>query len=377
MLAAALKRQVWMSRGFYKLYPNIYVLMVAESAKLRKSAAADLGLDIIVEAVPDLYYITDRTTPEGIVQHMNRSKTLIADKTNIRMDSHILIAADELANLFGFDRQMASRMAIFLTRTYMAPGRYLHTTSKDGQTELHNLYPTVIACTEPRNLKVLPEEAIGGLVGRIIFVTSNERRKVIAWPELDDANVGLRRNIVEDLYTISTMQGEMTPTQKAKDFFTDWYNSLAMSTSNDPRLDAFQARCHDTALKIAMLLSVARSDNMVLEVSHVAGGITFIEQQLPAFSRVVNWANASVFAQNKAKFIDLLDRNNGVSSRRIALKVLGINLDEIVLLEDTLQQEHLIQVKVLGGKDVTYKRLISQETSDIPPPNHQSQDTPS
>ena len=29
LLSAAVKRQIWMDRGFYKLYTNIYVLMVA------------------------------------------------------------------------------------------------------------------------------------------------------------------------------------------------------------------------------------------------------------------------------------------------------------------------------------------------------------
>lgn len=110
-LSAALKRQVWMNRGYYKLYPNTYVLLVAESAMLRKSTAMDIGIKLVRDAVPDIHYISGSMTPEGLMKHMNRIKVGTGEngKPIVRYDSHILIHADELAELFGFDRQRASR----------------------------------------------------------------------------------------------------------------------------------------------------------------------------------------------------------------------------------------------------------------------------
>src|SRR6266436_9614945 len=76
VLSSALKRQVWMDLSFFKLYPNIYVLLVAESAKSRKSISMDTGVNLIRDAVPDLYYISGSLTPEGLLKHMNRVKVV-------------------------------------------------------------------------------------------------------------------------------------------------------------------------------------------------------------------------------------------------------------------------------------------------------------
>src|SRR5262245_31687639 len=68
MISAALKRQVWMKRIRYKLYPNIYVLIVADSGKARKSIAMDTGVKLLQSAVPDIFYISGSMTPEGLIK---------------------------------------------------------------------------------------------------------------------------------------------------------------------------------------------------------------------------------------------------------------------------------------------------------------------
>src|SRR3972149_4557971 len=92
LISAAIKRQVWMDRGYYKLYPNTFVLIVAESARVRKSVAIDIGMTLVRAAVPDLYYITGTLTPEGLVKHMNRVKvnTNEVGKARVQYDSDLV-----------------------------------------------------------------------------------------------------------------------------------------------------------------------------------------------------------------------------------------------------------------------------------------------
>ena len=200
VLSAVLRRRVWMDRAFYHLFPNIYVLIVAESARIRKSTAMKIGLTLMENSVKDVYTLGDAMTPEGLVKALNRPPTVKANEeepdkpfiTPVRSD--IMIHADELANLFGYDRLRASKMAILLTRIYESPEKYEHTTKTDTKILLRNLYPTLLAGTDPRNLKVLPEEAVGGLIGRLIFVTAREKRRAIAWPERSDRSKALYEN---------------------------------------------------------------------------------------------------------------------------------------------------------------------------------------
>ncbi len=360
ILSAALKRQVWMQRVKYKLYTNIYVLLVADSATQKKSTAMDIGINLIRDAVPDLYYISGSMTPEGLLKHMNRVKVVANEngKPLIQFDSHVLIHADELAELFGFDRQRASRFTILLTKIYGAQAEHTHTLATEGQLLLRNLYPTLLAGTDPRNLKVLPEEAVAGLLGRLIFVTTDEHREPIAWDKSTQremlADTLLYERLKTDLCSISQLSGEIVPTQEAKDYFEEWYVRHTKAVVEDPRIDAFRARCHDTALKIAVLLSLSQSNSMSLELQHVKKAIEYIEQQIPEFGRVAGWAVASVYAQNRARFLDTLRRQGNVGTRRQMLKLMALPLEEIMILESSLEAEHSITIRI-SGKNMFYK----------------------
>lgn len=344
-----------MSRGVYDLYPNLFVLLVAESAKVRKSTAMNIGVDILQEAIPNIPYITGAMTPEGLVKQLNRTRVLpnedVPEKPHVICESDILIHADELATLFSHDKQRASRMSILLTEIY---GRknYMHTIKTDAQVMLRNLYPTLLAGTDPRNLKVLPDDVVGGLVGRMIFVPEWRKRKPIAWPEFSDIQIRLKAGLIDDLKKIAILKGEIKPTLDARQLFKDWYEKLSMVDSHDAFSDAFMERCHDTALKIAMLISISRSDEMVLTAAHVAGGIKFIEDQLPEFKRVSLWAQTSQHSQNRAKFIDMLRRRGGSCDRKVLLKMMGLVMSEFNELEATLIQEDTIKIQGRGRQKI-------------------------
>ena len=373
VLSAALRRRIWLSRGIFSLYPNIYVLLVAESARVRKSTAMNIGVNLLLEALPAFKinggYITGAATPEGIVKQMNRVHHVFEKESDeipkIKHESYLLIHADELATLFGYDKGRASRMTILLTETY---GRdsYMHTTKSDSQIDLKNLYTVLLAGTDPRNLKVLPDEVIAGLIGRIIFVTARDKRKIIAWPESSADHKILREALKRDLETIANLQGEMTITSAGKELFTGWYEKLCeITTDDDSVTDAFKERCHDTALKVGMLISVSRSSRLILEEAHVAGGIKFIEDQLPEFNRISSWASSTTHGQNRAKLIDMIRRNGGVADRRLLIRGMSLPISEFDELIMTLAQEDTIETPQVIGKKVVIK-LAEREMKQEP-----------
>ena len=322
----------------------------------------EMGLSLLNDAVPDIAIISGSTTPEGLIKHMNR-QTVIPNNNGkgatIHHDSHILIHADELATLFSYDRTRASRMAILLTEIYSSKTLHLHTTARDGQVPLHNLYPTLLAATDPRNLKVLPEEAVGGLIGRLIFVNAKDRRHITAWADPSKENKKLRNQLIADLFRISNLTGQFTASEEARKIFTGWYEKMSQIRIEDPRLDAFHERCHDTALKIAMLICVSQAEDLTITSKHMAAGIAFIEAQMPEFGRVINWASATTYAQNRAKLIDAMRRSGGVSSKRLLMKALALPYDEFdILVTSLLTEGTIVEARVIQMGDK--KELIYQ-----------------
>lgn len=374
ILSAALRRKVWMNRGRYKLYPNIYVLLVSESAKTRKSTAIDLGIDLLQKTDLRVYSLHGKLTPEGLVKHMNRMTVIKGDNGSgeVINDSHILIHADELATLFGYDKTQASRMAILLTELYNSKTLYQHVTAGEGIVEVHNLYTTIIAATDPRNLKVLPEDAVGGLMGRLVVVSASKIKRAIAWGDLDDKGeaidftkiAALEDRLVKDLNKIGELEGEMRVTPAGRSLFTTWYKKHVTQEVSDPRTDAFHARCHDTALKLSMLISIAKSNNMVVDEPEVAAGLAIIEAQLPEFSRIISWAGNSDFSQLRAKFIDLLRRVGGLAYKKRMMRAMGLKIEDYESLEKTLVTEGTLEMRRNQG-DYLYRLIDDKEVSSV------------
>lgn len=360
MLSAVVKRQLFMERVFYVIYPNVYVIIVAESARARKSVAMEIGIRVMKKADNKVFLMQGRMTPEGLVKCLNRTNT-VGDPNGtggtIHLDSHVLIYADELATLFGYDKASASRMAILLTETYGCPDHYPHTTAGEGVKELYNLYPTVLVATDPRNLKVMPEEAIAGLLGRLVFVHAAGTRQSKAWllPGEKDRATKMRDLLAADLSHIGTLTGEVVPTTGARAMFETWYNKIRDTKVDDPRIDPFVARCHDTALKVAMLMSIAKNDSLSVTEDEMAAGIAIVEKQLPESLRVIQWTGATTYAQHKVKFLDALLTRGGYATRRDLMRIMEIPVDEFDGIEAGLIQEERIIKSAIPRMGIVYK----------------------
>src|SRR5437867_8440908 len=80
VLAAAMGRKCYINKGYYKLYPNLFVVLVAGAAKLRKSTAINLGIITpdeieLFEHVPNTLIINGKITPEKFIQELSDAKT--------------------------------------------------------------------------------------------------------------------------------------------------------------------------------------------------------------------------------------------------------------------------------------------------------------
>lgn len=361
VLSAAVRRQVYIELQFgatKRVYPNIYVIIVAESAKVRKSAAMDAGRDLLFEALPSTRIMRDSMTSQGLIKSMNH-KVQVVDEGKIKeiMRSDVAIFADEVANLFSYDKLRAAQMVILLTRSYECPSVYDHTTARDSTIRLHNLYPVLLGGTDPSNLKVLPPEAVGGLTGRLIWIIENQKRLVNSGWKRNQHHATqqtlIRECLMRDLQRIAKLHGEMHVKPEAMDMYDKWYEELSKRDTRDPESDAFYHRCHTTALRLSILLSISESDSMVVTSQHMIEAIRLIEGLLPAVKRVIMWNGGSQFEQHRAKLINYLQKSNaGIALRRNTLAYVGITASEFDELCNTLAQSETIRCFTVAGNAV-------------------------
>jgi len=260
MISAALKRHIWVDREAYKIYPNLYVFLIAKSASCRKSVAMELGLDIL-SLNEDVKIVHERTTLEGLMDVMKRAEVT---PRGARPDGSVVLHADELSNLFG-KASYITDLVSFLTAAYTAKAKLDFLTRNKGWARVRNPCPVVLAGTTPEQMgEIFPSIVLSsGFLGRVCMILA-ERGKKIANPKLRKE---LREPLAQDLYLISQLEGEIELTKECNDVFTDWYeNELKGPASREQA--AFHERIHDHTLKVAMLLSVAESDKMTITLNH-------------------------------------------------------------------------------------------------------------
>jgi len=263
IVSAALRRRVYIDRDAYKIYPNLYTFLIAESASCKKSVAMELGLDLLGQN-EDIKIVHERTTLEGLLDLMNRAE--ITPQQRVRPDGSVMLHADELSNLFGKATYITDLVS-FLTAAYTAKAKLDFLTRNKGFVRVRNPCPVILAGTTPEQMgEIFPSMTLSsGFMGRVLLVTASEGKRV-AKPRLV---AKLREPLIEDLYQISQLDGEVKLTEELDEHFTTWYE---VDLPEVPPKEAapFFYRKHDHILKAAMLLSIAESDKMIVNVDHFA-----------------------------------------------------------------------------------------------------------
>ena len=290
MISAAMKRQTWLERGFrsLRLYPNTYVMIVGPPGRQKKSTAIRLGMDMLYEADPTVQIFQERMTPEGVMLAMNRINASVKGQT-INMESALLLVASELTTMFGADQTQAARMISFLTRWYDCPDIFPYLTAAHGKLEFFNLYPTFLGASPETMLNIIPSEAQGGLLSRMVFVYSTDRKRV----PRPKAGTGYA-NLVDQLKLIGSYRGEFVETKAAQDYFDEWY--MTVPDEVNPKTATFMERLPDHALKLACILAASR-DTMTIDVKLMDAAISTMTGAIPGIEHVMAHVSASDYAQ--------------------------------------------------------------------------------
>src|SRR5580765_4183188 len=72
ILASALGRKCFINRGYYRLYPNLFTIVVAGSARCRKSTAISIGIRLL-DGIPTTKVISGKKPPEEFLREMDEA----------------------------------------------------------------------------------------------------------------------------------------------------------------------------------------------------------------------------------------------------------------------------------------------------------------
>ena len=345
VVASTLARRCYIDRGYYRLFPNLYIVLVGGSARVRKTTAINIGYNIFKDAHPDSTLISQKITPEAMLGVLTGSETDSSGGT---------IISDELSVFLGNTAKDDSLIQL-LTKLYDCGDVMDYHTLGRGKEIATNVYMNMIAGTTPEWIRTaIPTHAIGGgFTSRIIFVYQFEPEKLIPFPALTTAQVRLQGQLVDDLKVIGLMNGKYTLSEKARGWYEEWYCNIfgKMTEKTESVLDGYYGRKHDTLLKVAMSMAASHTNMMVIDEKDLETALLAMNENEKYLPEVIKSVMSTQVGDEQNKVLRCIQKRGEVSYSDL-LKNVSYCMDARRVCEiiDTLIAEELISESVKDGK---------------------------
>jgi len=162
----------------------------------------------------------------------------------------------------------------------------------------------------------------------------------------------LKNKLVHDLKVIAQLKGQFKLTEKAKEWFEDWYTQVFKpETTPYASLDGYFGRKHDTLLKVAMCLSVSKSSSLVvdeIELKMALRALNKNEEHLPDTLRLIQMTEVGEMMEKVYRTICRKEEIEFVQlSRQVSYCMNTKMLEEV--LTDLVSEDRVVQY-VKSGK---------------------------
>jgi len=358
-IAGVLERSVWIDTGHgYRLYPNMYILLVAKSGK-RKTSAADFSIPLLEEVGVTVF--REKITNAALTRYLHNQCELDEDGGVVKPAAGFLYTG-EAAVLFSRE-SMVDGLMNTLTSIYLCPDLWTSVTKTQGVDRLYHVCLNLLGATVPDLLaKWVGEVLFSGFMARLIIVTGGEKRKRPLFYGAREEELVLYEELTRDLREMRKLKGEFVVTEECVRFLEAWYANR--EPPEDERFDGFFEREHDHVLKIAMVLAVSEGKGLVVDVPQAEAAIMAVENIKAGMSEVYAGFGTHVQAEHIARLREQLKEAGGVVPHSVLLRKNWYRMtrDDFNAAIGLLSESgEVVQVRLKGGRGYVLSEVLEEE----------------
>ena len=353
VLSASIGRNVWLPRIKYTIFPNLYVIMIAASAKCRKSVAVGIGRKLLVAMEKPPMIFAQKITPEALIDAITESK--------VDEQCYGLIFSDELSVFLSADAMKRGIIPV-LTSFYDSHSKWEYHTKGRGKQLIKNSSLGMLAATTRDDfINSMPKSAIGGgFTSRLVLVYEERPSHLklfnpvnIAGEEVEetDREVALRRHLIADLnYIQKKVKGKLSFSKEAKKASLKWYES-EQDTDRDIATDGYFGRKHDTMFKMAAILCISEGDELVIQEHHVVRALQILKVTEDKMEKLVSKIGTTESGSLTERVLNHISRSPDITHSRLLRKCWRFaSAQDLTAIIRTLIDSGEVDEKISGQK---------------------------
>jgi hypothetical protein len=354
-ISACLKRDCFIDQGYFVVYPNTYIVLVAGSAMCKKSTAIMMANDFITQVQPPVRLLSQKVTCEALIGSLAGGGT--ADSSIVALQPAVGIAiVDELFTLIN-KNSFKDGLIPVLTKLYDCQ-EFPYETRSHGVEKVRNPCLCILGGSTSEWIReAVPVAAIGGgFTSRIVFVYQNRGEKRVPWPTLSEENRERRRSIINDLCAVSEMRGAFAISEGARTVYDSEYVRFCDHSTllDEPNLHGYCGRRGHILLKVAMAVSASRCSDRIIEQCDIEAARLLLEEVEGDMPRVLKSITSKEVGDIFEQIIAYMARHKVVTRTELVNKFRSqMTSDDLSVLVRTLEEAGSIKIAVSGPK-ITY-----------------------
>lgn len=355
LISTAVRRKAYITQGHKRIYPNLWMVLLAPSSLFHKSFALSIAEDILRSALSDIM-LPNEWSHESLLEGLQEKPEGV-------------MFYDEFASLLAhLNRDYAAPARALLTSLYSCDHVYKRTTGTTIKREFV-VKDTFINIAAASTISWLKKEAKadaleGGFLPRFIFVAETERQKIMAFQPPAD---GIKRNkLISRLYNVSLRnEEEAIYSAEALVAFETFYNEfISAAMGKNERLHPFITRLVTYLHKFAIICAIDRREYPKITLGAFTEARLDVEYLCRRFEAVlVDELGVGEFAKMLGRVERAILGSGAMGIQRSTLlkntHVSPTWLDAIIR---TLQEKEQINQEKGIGKVVTYRWIENNET---------------
>ena len=353
-LSAVLERRVWIDMNIFVIYPNMFIVFVADAGRMRKSTAAAMTRKLLSKVDPGPRMIAQKTTPEGLIDALRIVRT--DSQTEIlRETCGGIVIANELVTFINRDTYERGLGALMI-ELWDCPDKYEYRTRNRPTEEIHFGHLSLLGATTIHSLRdAIPLAAMGdGFSSRTVFVYVDKAAPPVPRPIQSPTFKRTEQELILHLQRLSSLEGPITFSDEAAEFFDIEYKRFYNSEFfDDPQFQAYASRRDKHLLKVGMCLMAADGEGMELTYKHLFGAKMLLEdvesKMRAVFDRIAMTDSGSLMEE---VFDCIRNSEDGIVLRSVILRKLGhkMSAQELAKITETLVVSQRVTIDTINNK---------------------------